>query len=71
MTKPVSDKMVGSIPAARGVGLPGSLERRIEELAREERTAVAGGDWATATNKALEKVRLREAHHWAGTRRRP
>lgn len=70
MTRPVSDKMVGSIPTSRRVWLPGPLERRIKELAREERAAVADGDWATATSKALERAALREALHRTGARRR-
>lgn len=69
MTRPISGRTVGSAPAARGVRLPGPLERHIEELAREERVAVAGGDWNTATSKALERAALREAHHRFGTRR--
>lgn len=41
----------------------GFLGLRIGELAREERVAVLRGDWVTARSKALERARLREAHH--------
>ena len=71
MTRPISDKTVGAAPVVRGVRLAGPLERRIEELAREERAAVACGDWTTARSNALERARIREAHYRTGTRRRP
>ncbi len=70
MTRLISDRSAGAAPVARGARLTRSLERRIEELAREERVAAAGGDWTTATSKALERVALREAYHRSGMRRR-
>lgn len=69
MTRPISDRTAGSAPVVPGVRLAGPLERRIEDLAREERVAVAGGDWTTAASKALERAALREAHHRTGARR--
>lgn len=70
MTRPIPHRTADPTPAARGVRLAGTLERRIEELARQERAAVARGDWTTATSKALERAALREAHHRTGARRR-
>ena len=70
MTRPIPDRTVGSAPVAQGARIAGPLERRIEELAREEQAAVARGDWTTATGKALERATLREAHHRTGVRRR-
>ena len=70
MTRLISDRSTGAAPVARGARLTGPLECRIEELAREERAAVAVGDWTTATSKALERVALREAYHRYGMRRR-
>lgn len=70
MTRPISGRTAGSAPVVPGVRLAGPLERRIEELAREERVAVARGDWTTATGKALERAALREAHYRTKTRRR-
>lgn len=69
MTRPISDRTAGSASVARRARLAGPLERRIEELAREERAAVAGGDWTAATSKALERAALREAQHRTGARR--
>jgi hypothetical protein len=68
MVRPIPHRTAD--PAAQGMRLAGPLERRIEELARQERAAIARGDWTTATSRALERVALREAHHRAGTRRR-
>ena len=68
MTRPIPHRTAD--PAARGMRLAGPLERRIEELALQERAAVARGGWTTATSKALERVALRESHHRAEARRR-
>lgn len=59
MTRSISGSTVGSTLTARRVGLAG----RVEELAREERTAARRGDWIMARSKALERATLREAQH--------
>lgn len=68
MTRPIPHRTVD--PAAQGVRLAGPMERRVEELAFQERAAVARGDWAAATSRALERAALREARHQAGARKR-
>jgi hypothetical protein len=70
MTKTNPTREAAPAPVARGVRLAGSLECSIEELTREERAAIAGGDWAAATSRALERASLREAHHRTWARRR-
>ncbi len=71
MTKPIPAESTIFAPTARVDGqLTSLLELHIEELARQERDAVARGDWPAATRRVLERVRLREAHQQAATRRR-
>lgn len=67
MTRSILGSTVGSTLKARRVGLAGYLERRVEDLSREERTAARRGDWTMARSKALERAALREAQHRSGS----
>lgn len=71
MTKPIPAGSTNFAPASGVDGqLTDLLDLRIEELAWQERAAVAKGDWSAARRRVLERARLREAHQQVVARRR-